>query len=62
MQNNKALLLQVFTERELYDIQLQYHAEVCRQPSGYVTDKNRILEKLGGMPKDKEREYDDYTK
>jgi len=60
MMDNKAILLQVFTERELYDMQLQYHAEVCTQPSGYVTDKNRILDKLGGLPKEKEKEYDAY--
>jgi len=57
---NKAILLKVFTERELYDMQLQYHAEVCRQPSNYWTIKNNILDKLGGLPEEKEKEYDSY--
>lgn len=58
--DNKSLLLQVFTERELYDLQLQYYAEVCRQPNNYFTLNNIILDKLGGLPEVKEKEYDAY--
>lgn len=58
--DNKAILLQVFSERELYDMQLKYYAEVCRQPRHYYTLSNIILDKLGGLPVVKEREYDEY--
>jgi hypothetical protein len=57
--DNKAILLKIFTERELYDMQLQYYSEVCRQPRSYRTDKNIILEKLGGMPVEKEKPHDE---
>jgi hypothetical protein len=58
--DNKAILLQVFTERELYDMQLKYHSAVCRQPENYYTRNNIILEKLGGMPKIEEKAVEEY--
>lgn len=58
--DNKALLLTIFTERELYELQLKFYNEVCRQPVNYYTKYNVILEKLGGMPKIEEKAVEDY--
>lgn len=60
--DNKAILLQIFSEHELYDMQLKYYSAVCAQPPRYYTMNNIILDKLGGLPVVKEREYDDYQK